>query len=117
MRRAEADGMPMLRPRLICGPQPRLGLNRPQPGLASRHGFGHKAMCPMAPSTDSVNVRLFRRRAGALNANHPVYNAFNSQLHELKDLYRRKPDERSRYQLVRHEQRMAQWLQQPAQQA
>jgi hypothetical protein len=71
----------------------------------------------MAPSTDSVNVRVFRRRAGALNANHPVYNAFNSQLHELRDLYRRKPDERSRYQLVRHEQRMAQWLQQPAQQA
>jgi hypothetical protein len=51
-----------------------------------------------------------------LNANHPVYNAFNSQLHELRDLYRREPDERSRYQLVRHEQRMAQWLQQPSQQ-
>ncbi len=57
-----------------------------------------------------------RRGAGALNANHPVYNAFNSQLHELRDLYRRAPDERNRYQLVRHEQRMAQWLQQPAQQ-
>ena len=52
-----------------------------------------------------------------MNANHPVYNAFNSQLHELRDVYRREPDERSRYQLVRHEQRMAQWLQETPQQS
>jgi hypothetical protein len=52
-----------------------------------------------------------------LNDNHPVYNAFNSQLHELRDHYRREPDERTRYQLVRHEQRMAQWLQAPPQNA
>jgi len=56
-------------------------------------------------------------RASPVNELHPVYNAFNSQLHQLRDLYQRKPDERTRYQLVRHEQLMAQWLQETPQRA
>ena len=72
----------------------------------------------MTPSSSSVKVSLSPpARADPLNDNHPVYNAFNSQLHELRDHYRREPDERTRYQLVRHEQRMAQWLQAPPQNA
>ncbi|MEB3200004.1 MAG: hypothetical protein VKK62_05715 [Synechococcaceae cyanobacterium] len=44
-----------------------------------------------------------------MNDNHPVYTALIAQLEHLRDHYRRQPDEQTRYQLVRHEQRIAQW--------
>ena len=45
-----------------------------------------------------------------MNENHPVYNALKTRLEALRDHYRREPDERTRYQLVRHEQLLAQWV-------
>ncbi|MEB3321260.1 MAG: hypothetical protein VKI81_00360 [Synechococcaceae cyanobacterium] len=41
--------------------------------------------------------------------NHPVLNALESRLEALQEQYRHHPSEQSRYQLVRHEQLMAQW--------
>ena len=44
-----------------------------------------------------------------MNENHPVLNALRQQLDALRQQYRARPDEHSRYQLVRHEQLIAQW--------
>jgi len=44
-----------------------------------------------------------------LDDNHPVLNALRQQLTALRHQYRIQPDEQSRYQLVRHEQLIAQW--------
>ena len=41
--------------------------------------------------------------------NHPVLNALESRLNVLRDQYRCTPNEQNRYQLVRHEQLIAQW--------
>jgi hypothetical protein len=41
--------------------------------------------------------------------NHPVLNALQSRLRTLRDQYRCDPSEQNRYQLVRHEQLIAQW--------
>jgi hypothetical protein len=41
--------------------------------------------------------------------NHPVLNALESRLNALRDQYRSAPNEQNRYQLVRHEQLIAQW--------
>jgi hypothetical protein len=41
--------------------------------------------------------------------NHPVLHSMEVQLQSLKDQYRCKPSELSRYALVRHEQLLAQW--------
>ncbi|MEB3332113.1 MAG: hypothetical protein VKI83_06445 [Synechococcaceae cyanobacterium] len=45
-----------------------------------------------------------------MNENHPVLTALQVELRSLRDRYERQPDEQSRYRLVRHEQRMAQWI-------
>jgi len=44
----------------------------------------------------------------ALNDNHPVLQALRHQLLELRSEYQKQPCEFNRYQLVRHEQRIAQ---------
>jgi hypothetical protein len=41
--------------------------------------------------------------------NHPVLNAMETRLQALREQYLRQPCEHSRYQLVRHEQLIAQW--------
>ncbi|MEY2645696.1 MAG: hypothetical protein RLZZ611_2345 [Cyanobacteriota bacterium] len=43
-----------------------------------------------------------------MNDNHPVLQAMRHQLHELRQRYQHQPCEFNRYQLVRHEQRIAQ---------
>ena len=45
-----------------------------------------------------------------LNENNPVLLAMRQQLHELKGRYNHQPSDFNRYQLVRHEQRLAQWV-------
>jgi hypothetical protein len=45
-----------------------------------------------------------------LNENNPVLLAMRQQLHELRGRYRHQPSDFNRYQLVRHEQRLAQWV-------
>jgi hypothetical protein len=42
--------------------------------------------------------------------NHPVLNALQSRLKALREQYRHHPSEQNRYQLVRHEQLIAQWV-------
>ena len=44
-----------------------------------------------------------------VDENHPVLNAFEVELDVLRQEYRRQPSEHTRYQLVRHEQLIAQW--------
>jgi len=44
-----------------------------------------------------------------LNDNHPVLQSMRDELEELQSLYRHEPSDFNRYQLVRHEQRIAQW--------
>jgi hypothetical protein len=44
-----------------------------------------------------------------MDENHPVLNAFEVELDVLRQEYRRQPSEHTRYQLVRHEQLIAQW--------
>jgi hypothetical protein len=44
-----------------------------------------------------------------VNENHPVLLALKQQLASLRHQYRLHPDEQTRYQLVRHEQLIAQW--------
>ena len=45
-----------------------------------------------------------------MNENNPVLLAMRQQLHELRGRYRHQPSDFNRYQLVRHEQRLAQWV-------
>ena len=45
-----------------------------------------------------------------MNDNHPVLQALRHQLLELRSEYQKQPCEFNRYQLVRHEQRIAQWV-------
>jgi hypothetical protein len=40
---------------------------------------------------------------------HPVLNALQLQLRSLKEQYRRRPNELTRYRVVRQEQLIAQW--------
>jgi hypothetical protein len=40
---------------------------------------------------------------------HPVLNALQEQLRNLRDQYRLLPNEQTRYRLVRQEQLIAQW--------
>jgi hypothetical protein len=44
-----------------------------------------------------------------MHNDHPVLHAFEAQLTALRDQYDRSPNEQTRYQLVRIEQRIAQW--------
>ena len=41
--------------------------------------------------------------------NHPVLTSMELRLQDLRASYRRQPNEHTRYQLVRHEQLIAQW--------
>jgi len=41
--------------------------------------------------------------------NHPVLTSMELRLQDLRATYRRQPNEHTRYQLVRHEQLIAQW--------
>ena len=47
--------------------------------------------------------------SGRLNDNHPVLQSMRDELEELQSLYRHEPSDFNRYQLVRQEQRIAQW--------
>jgi hypothetical protein len=44
-----------------------------------------------------------------MNENHPVLTSMEERLGDLLEHYRRQPNEQTRYQLVRHEQLIAQW--------
>ncbi len=44
-----------------------------------------------------------------VNDNNPVLTSMELRLGDLKEVYRRQPNEQTRYQLVRHEQLIAQW--------
>lgn len=81
---------------------PSLRRLRRQPGPD-----GSRFLKPL--SSDSVNVFTFASWL-IVNENHPVLTALQVELRSLRALYERQPDERSRYRLVRHEQRMAQWI-------
>ncbi len=48
-----------------------------------------------------------------MNENHPVRTALEVRLQALREQYRHHPTERTRYQLVRHEQLIAQWATAP----
>ncbi len=41
--------------------------------------------------------------------NHPVLTSMELRLQDLRSSYRCQPNEHTRYQLVRHEQLIAQW--------
>jgi len=45
-----------------------------------------------------------------VNENNPVLHSMRQELQELKGRYRHQPSDFNRYQLVRHEQRLAQWV-------
>ena len=45
-----------------------------------------------------------------MNENNPVLQSMRQELHELKQRYGSSPTDFNRYQLVRHEQRLAQWV-------
>ena len=47
---------------------------------------------------------------GRLNDNNPVLQSMRDALQELQQLYRHEPSDFNRYQLVRQEQRIAQWV-------
>lgn len=57
--------------------------------------------------TGSLKIYLFRLRA--VNENHPVLSALQRRLGDLQETYRHQPNERTRYQVVRTEQLIAQW--------
>jgi hypothetical protein len=44
-----------------------------------------------------------------VNENNPVLHSMHQELQELRRRYRHQPSDFNRYQLVRHEQRLAQW--------
>jgi hypothetical protein len=44
-----------------------------------------------------------------VNENHPVLLSMQTELTSLRDVYRRQPDEQSRYQVVRLERLIDQW--------
>ncbi len=44
-----------------------------------------------------------------MNDNHPVLASLQRRLGDLQETYRHQPNERTRYQLVRAEQLIAQW--------
>jgi hypothetical protein len=46
--------------------------------------------------------------ASTVNDNHPVLQSMHRRLHELRQRYNHQPCDFNRYQLVRHEQRIAQ---------
>jgi len=45
-----------------------------------------------------------------LNDNHPVLQSMRDALQELHQRYHHEPSDFNRYQLVRQEQRIAQWV-------
>jgi hypothetical protein len=45
-----------------------------------------------------------------LNDSHPVLHSLRQELEHLRSRYRHDPSDYNRYQLVRHEQRLAQWV-------
>jgi hypothetical protein len=44
-----------------------------------------------------------------VNDNNPVLTSMELRLGDLQEVYRLQPNEQNRYQLVRHEQLIAQW--------
>ena len=44
-----------------------------------------------------------------MNENHPVLTSMEQRLGDLIEHYRLQPNEHTRYQLVRHEQLIAEW--------
>lgn len=45
-----------------------------------------------------------------VNDNHPVLHSMRQELEHLRSRYNHQPSDFNRYQLVRHEQRLAQWV-------
>lgn len=62
-----------------------------------------RASRPSAPDCPALVV------APSMHHDHPVLHCFEAQLTALRDQYLRSPNEQTRYQLVRIEQRIAQW--------
>ena len=61
---------------------------------------------PLSP-TDSLNI--LELAVPPVYDNHPVLTSMELRLQDLRDCYRSQPNEHTRYQLVRHEQLIAQW--------
>jgi hypothetical protein len=60
----------------------------------------------------SISIKIWGQSATAsvsMNDNHPVLNALEGQLEELRRQYVSQPNEHTRYQLVRLEQLIRQW--------
>ncbi|MFM7360261.1 MAG: hypothetical protein ACKO6F_04750 [Cyanobium sp.] len=53
---------------------------------------------------------LPRIRFPAMHDHHPVLHSLETRLRALRDQYERSPNEQTRYQLVRIEQLIAQWV-------
>jgi len=49
-----------------------------------------------------------------MDENHPVRQSLQAQLEQRRDAYRRRPDEQTRYEVVRLERLIAQWSAEPA---
>jgi hypothetical protein len=63
-------------------------------------------------SSASVKIGLQDEtpEVAGVNDNHPVLNALDSRLQALRSSYLDQPNEQTRYQLVRQEQLIAQWV-------
>jgi hypothetical protein len=76
------------------------------PNLLIRLRFGGRLLAPPAPSAPDCPAIVV---ASSMHHDHPVLHCFEAQLTALRDQYLRSPNEQTRYQLVRIEQRIAQW--------
>lgn len=72
---------------------------------ANRHRF---LTPPVALSSLSLKIWA-SRRVECVNSNHPVLNALEAQLRELRLRYEHHPSEHNRYQLVKLERLITEW--------
>jgi hypothetical protein len=91
----------------------REAVHIPNPG-PGRQGRSHCGETPISRPREwtglSIRLRFWCCGIAALNENHPVLLALRQRLAALSLQYRTFPDEHSRYNLVRHEQLIAQWV-------
>ena len=62
------------------------------------------------PATSSFSLKIWAsRRLERVNSNHPVLNALEARLRQLRLRYEHQPSEHSRYQLVKMERLITEW--------
>jgi len=79
---------------------------------ASLPGFGRHRYRSQTFRCGLLRFRLrfgVSRRGALVNDNHPVLNALEAQLRELRLRYEHHPSEHNRYQLVRLERLITEW--------